>query len=151
MRIRRFRKEDARKVSTLIKQNLLEVNTEYSEATTAALLSQTTPSKLIERSKERNYYVAVEKGRILGIGGYREDAVHTFFVRPDCHGQGIGTQLLTRVLQDAKAEGIKTMHAASTRHAEQFYASFGFTRIDERTAPYFGTTLRFVRMEKRLT
>ena len=151
MRVRKFRKEDAQKVSNIIKKNFLEVNSKmYSKETVNTLINNSTPTRLIEKSKTRHYYVAIENDVILGIGGYEEDDIHTFFVKPKIHGKGIGKKLMERVLKDAKREGIKVMNSASTHYAEKFYASFGFKRIGEKTVPFYDTTLTFVQMKKRL-
>jgi len=151
MRIRKFRKEDAQKVSNIIKQNFLEINSKRcSKETVNALIKDSSPTRLIEKSKTRHYYVAIEKNEILGIGGYEEDDLHTFFVKPKIHGKGIGKKLMERVLKDAKKEGIKIMNCASTHYAEKFYASFGFKRVKEKTVPFYDTKLTFVLMKKRL-
>ena len=137
MRVRKFRKEDAQKVSNIVKKNLLEINSKkYSKDTVNALINDSTPTRLIEKSKTRHYYVAIENNEILGIGGYENDDIHTFFVKPRNHGKGIGKKLMERVLKDAKKEGVKIMNSASTHYAEKFYASLGFKRIAERTVPF---------------
>lgn len=70
MRVRKFRKEDARKISNIIKRNFLEVNSKiYSKETVNALIKDSTPTRLIEKSRTRHYYVAIENNVILGIGG----------------------------------------------------------------------------------
>ena len=151
MRIRKFRKEDAQRASNIIKKNFLEVNSKiYPKKTVTALIKDSTPTRLIEKSKTRHYYVAIENDNILGIGGYEEDNIHTFFVKLKIHGKGIGKKLMERVLDDAKKEGIKIMNCASTHYAEKFYTSFGFKRIREKTIPFYNTKLTFVQMKKRL-
>jgi N-acetylglutamate synthase-like GNAT family acetyltransferase len=151
MRIRKFRKEDARKVSSIIKRNFIEVNSKkYSTKTIKALIKDSAPQSLIKKSKTRHYYVALEQNKLLGIGGYEKDDIHTFFVKTTIHGRGIGKKLMERVLKDAKAEGIKIMHCASTHYAEKFYTSLGFQRIEEKTVSFQGTALPVVLMKKRL-
>lgn len=151
MRIRRFRPEDAKIVSNIIKQNFLKVNSEhYSQETIAVLIKESTSKKLIEKSKTRHLYVAIDKDVILGVAGYEEDELHTFFVRKNIHGRGVGKKLMERVLKDAKNEGIKVMNSASTHYAEKFYASFGFKKIEEKTVEYHGAPLSFVLMKKKL-
>ena len=151
MYIRKFKKEDAQKVSNISKKNFLEVNSkEYSKETVNALIKDSTPSLIIEKSKTRHYYVAVENDKILGVGAYQKDNIHSFFVNPKLHGKGIGKKLMERVLKDAKKEGIKIMNCASSHYAEKFYISFGFKRIEEKTVPFYDTKLTFVLMKKKL-
>jgi N-acetylglutamate synthase-like GNAT family acetyltransferase len=154
MRIRKFRKEDAEQVSKIMKRNFLEVNSKvYSKDTIDALLKDSTPKRMVEKSKKRHYYVAVEKDEILGIGGYEgngKNEIHTFFVNPDVHGKGVGKKLMQRVLKDAKREGIKVMNCASTHYAEKFYESFGFKSFGEKMVPFYNAALPFIQMRKRM-
>lgn len=152
MRIRKFSKEDAKEVSKLIADALLNFNSkEYSKSTLKALIKYQSPKELIKKSKTRNYFVAVENNKLLGIGGYdSEGAVHTFFVNSNHHRKGIGKQIMLRVLKEAKKEGIKLLTCHSTRYAKPFYSSFGFKKIKEKTIPFYNSKLRFTLMKKRL-
>ncbi|MDO8520077.1 MAG: hypothetical protein Q7T11_07950, partial [Deltaproteobacteria bacterium] len=51
---------------------------------------------LLERSKAINYFVATEKDNILGIGGYNQTKLQTFFVDPRHQKKGIENILLIR-------------------------------------------------------
>ncbi len=151
MRIRKFRKEDARICSNIIKQNFLKINArDYPKRTINALIKDSSPKRLIEKSKERQFYIAHEKGKILGIGGYSKEKAHTFFVRTNLHGKGIGKKLLEKVCKEAKKQGIKALHCASSVYAEKFYQAYGFKRVKRLTVPYMGAKLTIIDMKKRL-
>ena len=46
------------------------------------------------------------------IEGFRHTVEHSVYVRPDCHGQGLGTRLLQALITRAKAQGLHVMVAA---------------------------------------
>jgi len=151
MIIRKFKQEDAEEVSKIIKKNLLKINNVvYPKKTIDVLLEDTIPQSIIEKSKTRNYFIAIESDKIWGIGGYKEDEIHTFFVAPERHREGIGLKLLTKVLEEARKEGIKTLNCASTPYAEVFYASAGFERIEAKIVNYHNEDLKIIIMRKKL-
>lgn len=151
MVIRRFKKQDAEEVSKIIKKNLIRKNNlVYPPKTIEVLLNDTNSENLIKKSKTRNYFVAIENEEILGIGGYEKDDIHTFFVNPKYHRKGIGSKLLVKILEEAKKQGINTINCASTPHAESFYKSFGFKRIEVKTVMYHNEPLRIIVMTKKL-
>lgn len=152
MKIREFENSDSQSVSEIIKENLLSVNSkDYSKETIKALIKDTSPYRLLEKASVRKYYVIEDSGEIVGIGGYQEDDVHTFYVKVGQHGQGIGRMLMEKVLESARADGLTKLRCASTHYAEKFYASFGFKRIEEKTTEFYdNTTITFIVMEKEL-
>ena len=151
MRVRKFRPEDAKECSRIILHNFRTINSsEDPKATIRKLIEDSSPKKLIEKSKERKYFVAVEKEGILGIGGYDKSELHTFFVKPKLHGKGVGKKIIKRVLDEARKDKIKVMKCASSLYAEKFYASFGFKRVRRKTIPFHRSTLTFIEMVKKL-
>jgi GNAT superfamily N-acetyltransferase len=151
MRVRRFRPADAKQCSRIIIKNFLKVNNkEDPKKTIQILVDSSTPEDIIVKSKKRHHFVAVEKGKVVGIGGYKDDVLHTFFVDPSMHGKGIGKALLARTLKEAKKEGIRVMKCNSSLYAEKFYASCGFRKIRKKKIPFHGSTLTYIDMRKRL-
>lgn len=71
--------------------------------------------------KEIHYFVAENRGKILGIGGYSTEKIHTFFVRPEIQGQGIGGRIMEKILDEASKDRIKTLKCWSTLSAVKFY------------------------------
>lgn len=76
--------------------------------------------------------VAEDDGRILGwqaIGWYQGDAHIGTFVEPGIQARGIGALMFARTLSDARAAGIKTIHAsirADNVPGLAYYARMGF-------------------------
>jgi|TARA_B100001971_G_C18206360_1_gene547867 N-acetylglutamate synthase-like GNAT family acetyltransferase len=150
MRIRRFKEKDSIKASNIIKKGFQLSSSNYSEESIKEQIEENSPKKLIEKSKKINYFVATEKDKILGIGGYDRKKVYTLFVDPKYHRKGIGKKIIERVLSEAKMVGIKTLDTWSTFHAEKFYSSIGFKRIKKFTLKCKYSSIKFVLMRKKL-
>ena len=150
MRIRKFRKEDAIDASNIIEQGFQLNSPYYSEDSIKEQIEGNSSRQLIEKSKTVHYFVATENDRILGIGGYDDAKVHTLFVDPKHHREGIGKRILERVLSEAKKEGIRAIDTGSTFHAEKFYASFDFKKIKKFTLQGEYSSIAFILMRKRL-
>jgi GNAT superfamily N-acetyltransferase len=72
-------------------------------------------------------------GRAGGLGRMEQRIGHVRHVAtdPDMVRQGVGRQLMTRVMQDARAVGVEVLECASTRTAVPFYAALGFRTLGD--------------------
>ena len=93
----------------------------------------------------RHYLVAVGGGRVLGYAGlcdYPDEAfVQTLAVATAAQGQGIGSQLLTALLDEAARRGqpaVSLEVRADNDAAQRLYARHGFTRTGVRRGYYPG-------------
>jgi len=152
MRIRKFRKEDAVKASNVIKKGFqVLIGKGYTKESIEVQIKENSPKNLIIKSKTVKYYVAVEKDRILGIGGYDAIKVHAVFVPPEHHRKGIGKKIMERILKDAKKDNIKSLKVWSTFYAENFYKSFGFKKIKKLNLKCSNDSpITFIEMLKKL-
>jgi len=150
MRIRRFIPEDAIQASNLVKKGWLANSSYYSHESIKEQIEANSPENLIKKSKKVNYFVIAQKDKILGIGGYDKNKVHTFFVDPEYQRKSIGRKILQKVLSEAKKKHIKQLDAWSTFYAEKFYSSFGFKKIKVFTLQCKYSSIDFVLMRKEL-
>lgn len=151
MRIRKFRQKDAQEVSTIIKKGFQIANaSHYSKESIQEQIENNSPEKIIEKSNTVHFFVAVTNDKILGIGGYDKERVHTFFVDSNEMRKGIGGKIMKRVLSEAAKRGIQTLDCWSTLSAEMFYASCGFCRMKRFTVQGTYSTIEFVLMRKTL-
>lgn len=152
MKVRKFRTEDAKRCSIIIRKCVREqFRKEEKPKTIQILIKRNKPSDIIRRSKNEHFYVAVEKEKILGIGGYDDDGyLHKFFVDMKHQSKGIGKLIVARVFKDAKRQGLNMLQANASPGAEKFYKSAGFRKIKKMTVPWKGSTITFVKMKKKL-
>jgi len=148
MHIRNFKKEDAGKVSNLIRKCLLEVNSkDYPKSVIEFMHNHFTPATLVQYSKERNVFVAVENEKILGTASLKEDDISTVFVNPNIHGKGIGSKLMDKVEDLAKRNGYKTVKLSSSLTSFEFYKRRGYKKVKMLHSENFGDTIE---MKKKL-
>ena len=126
MRIRKFKRDDAIKVSNIIRRCLREVvSKDYPKKEIESLCEFFTPSLLIKNLKDRIIFVAVENDKVVGTASLKGDTVFTVFVNPDFHGKGIGSKLMDKVEDLAKKNGCKILKVPSG------LSSFEFTKKED--------------------
>jgi N-acetylglutamate synthase-like GNAT family acetyltransferase len=132
MNIRRFKEEDASKVSSIIESCFTELDIGgHTERGRRLQIKRNQPEVLIEKAKTTKYFVAMVNHTVVGICGYGEGEVRTLFIDVDHQGKGFGKALLAKVLSDAEKEGVTELFTWSTFYAEKLYSSFGFKRKRE--------------------
>ena len=124
---------------------------------------------------DQTYFLAEEDGRLLGCGGwsYRStlfggDArsgrdsssldprtqaakIRAFFVDPDNARRGIGSQLLERCEQEARAHGFSRVELMATLPGVRLYAARGYVGANMvRFDVGAGETIEFIPMQKTL-
>ena len=148
IRIRKFKKEDAKKVSSLIKKTLIEVNSkDYPQKVIQFLCRNNAPKKLIQKSSNRLIYVAVEDEQILGTVSLKDDTILGLFVNPRFHSLDIGTNLMKYVETVANKEGFKSVCLPSSITAYGFYEKIGYKKVRDVYSKEYG---KVIVMEKSL-
>ena len=151
MLIRKFRDEDAIRVSNIIKDGFQISNAPYySKNSIQEQVEANSAENLIEKAKKVNYFVAVKQDKIVGFGGYDNKKVHTLFVDPEEQRQGIGKKILERILSEAKKEGIISLDSWSTYYAEKFYNNHGFKKIKNFVLQCKKSSIEFILMRKEI-
>jgi N-acetylglutamate synthase-like GNAT family acetyltransferase len=148
MSIRLFKKEDARKVSNLIRKCLIEVvSKSYPKKAIDSLYHFFTPALIIKNSKDRTIFVAVQGNKVIGTASLKADTVFTVFVNPNVHGKGIGSKLMDRVEALAKKKGYTILKVPSATSSYGFYKSRGYKKIKVVHSSTHGDTIE---MKKKL-
>jgi N-acetylglutamate synthase-like GNAT family acetyltransferase len=103
-------------------------------------------SKILEIYSGRgNFWVALERGRVIGTVAIRDMGGETaklnrMFVLIDYHGKGVGQALFEKALSFAKKQGFKKLilntHTLMSR-AHHFYEKNGFRRIRQDNDKYY--------------
>ena len=84
------------------------------------------------------FVVAEHDGRLVGVAGLeccRENALlRSVAVDPEWRSRGLGRQLVTRVISEAEARGIRALYLL-TMTAEHYFPSFGFEKVSRDAVP----------------
>nr|ADQ54418.1 GNAT family acetyltransferase [uncultured marine crenarchaeote E37-7F] len=148
MRIRKFKQEDARKVSYLIRKTLREVNSkDYPQNQIKFMCENHSSKRIVEKASNRLMYVAVEGERILGTVGLKDTFITTLFVNPKFHNRGIGTELMNHVESTARKKGYICVSVPSSVTAYDFYRKRGYKKVRDEYSPQYG---QVIVMEKKL-
>ena len=134
MIIRRFREDDAEKVSALIIHTLKISNSkDYSAENISVLEKQFHPAGVSERASWTHFYVAEEGDTIIGcgaIGPYwgseTESSLFTIFVLPECQGKGIGRKIIETLEQDEYFFRAKRVEVPASITGVGFYRKLGY-------------------------
>ena len=108
MIIRRFERNDAEKVSELIRTTINVSNRkDYPEELMDALIAAETPEHVLERAGWTHFYVVQDNGRIIGCGAIGpywgkedESSLFTIFVLPEYQGKGVGRMIMETLEND---------------------------------------------------
>jgi len=146
MRIRKFKKEDATKVSNIIRRCLREVvSKDYPKKAIESLCEFFTPTLLIKNLKDRIIFVAVENDKVVGTASLKGYTVFTVFVNPDFHGKGIGSKLMDKVEDLAKKNGCKILKVPSGLSSFEFYKKRGYKKVKIIHSKEHGDTIEMIK------
>jgi GNAT superfamily N-acetyltransferase len=146
--IRKFKNEDALEASKLIRKTLSEENSKfYPNSVIKYMYDEFSPKFLIELSKERDFFVAVEKSKIIGTITIIDDCIGTVFVDPEYHNKGIGTKLMETIEKLAKDRKIEELRLQSSINAIDFYEKLGYKKGVKSESEEYGVTYK---MNKKL-
>lgn len=149
MKLRKFKKEDTKKVCYLIRRNMKEILPNfYPKDVVDFLYNHETPKKFLKRGKNRIYIVAVKGKRIIGIAGLEENDVKSFFVNPSFHKKGIGKLLINEIEKIAKSRNLKKLIVNSSFNAQGFYEKCGFKKVRKFSNKIETIVLEGIFMEK---
>lgn len=119
----------------------------YSQAQLDGWLGRRTPEGYHPGIRSGEMYVCERGGEIVGFGHAVPGEIVAVFVDPDHQRRGIGRQLLAYGFRIAEA-GKEVVCLEATPNAEAFYASAGFTKVDEHFLRRGEVRLRVIGMEK---
>ena len=153
MKIRRFEEKDAKKVSELIVETLRKTNIkDYSADLIENYVNNFHPENVLKRASWTHFYVAEEKGNIIGCGAIApywdkidESSLFTIFISPEHQGKGIGRKIIETLEKDEYFLRAKRIEVPASITAVQFYKKMGYdykngiNKVDDE---------RIVRMEK---
>ena len=143
MEIRRFKEEDAKEVSDLIRKTILISNTkDYPKDLMDALLETETPEHVLQRASWTHFYVVVDEQQIVGCGAIGpywgkedESSLFTIFVLPEYQGQGIGRAIIDTLEKDEYFLRAHRIEIPASITGVPFYLKMGYNYKDGITEP----------------
>lgn len=104
----------------------------YSPAVIAEWLKDISQENVFNQFKKSSWVVTKTKeGQVVGFGQYSLKTAEIFQVNvlPLYQGQGFGTALYQRMLDDFKRKGVEEISLNSTLNAVGFYQKLGFASL----------------------
>ena len=127
--------------SILIRKTLSEENSKfYPISVIEYMCNEFSPNYLIELSKEREFFVAIENSKIIGTITNINDYIGTVFVTPEYHCKGIGTKLMETIENLAKERKIEKLRLQSSINAVDFYEKLGYKKGEQSQSEEYGIT-----------
>lgn len=126
----------------------------YGAREIAAWIAFRPPEAYRSALASRALFVAERQREIVGFGQFdpARGEVEACYVSPDAVGQGIGSELVARMEEQARATGHAVVRLNATLNAETFYARLGYRRLGLATHRVGdGIELECIRMEKALS
>ena len=135
MKIRRFEEKDAKKVSELIVETLRKTNIkDYSADLIENYVNNFQPENVLKRASWTHFYVAEEKGNIIGCGAIApywdkvdESSLFTIFISPEHQGKGIGRKIIEILEKDEYFLRAKRIEIPASITAVPFYKKMGYS------------------------
>ncbi|RWU22836.1 GNAT family N-acetyltransferase [Pseudomonas alkylphenolica] len=102
---------------------------DYSAEVIEAVEKNFSPGAVLRLLEQRQVFVAVVGGRVVGTAGLDGDTVRSVFVEPGYQGGGIGRLLMARVEAVAVEGGVERLWVPSSITAVGFYLLLGFSEV----------------------
>jgi N-acetylglutamate synthase-like GNAT family acetyltransferase len=130
--IRRATLTDADGISRTVIRTLRETNAQdYAPEIIDAVVFNFTPERVTSLIENRQVYVAMVCGKIVGTASLQGSVVRTVFIDPDHQGKGIGSRLMDTIESVAQAKSISSLSVPSSLTAEGFYKKLGYNPVRE--------------------
>jgi putative acetyltransferase len=98
--------------------------------------------KWVKRIRELKPFVVEINGTIVAYGDLQLDGyIDHFFVAGKYSRQGLGSLLMSHIIENAIAKGITTLNAEVSVNAQNFFARFGFVIVEQRSRMMQGMSL----------
>jgi N-acetylglutamate synthase-like GNAT family acetyltransferase len=152
MRIRKARKEDARRISLLKRETLKKINSkDYSKLFMDELFKKNNIKSILKNIKERDVFCLIEGVKILGVIDLEDCQIWGLYINSKVLGKGYRKILIEYVEDYAKKKGKKKIIIYPTKSAKKFYEKLGY-KFCNNYANWIikNEKMKFPKMEKRL-
>jgi histone acetyltransferase (RNA polymerase elongator complex component) len=145
--VRKFRKDDAREVSSLVIGNLYDsVIVEYTKRQLDLVAERYSIQKIIQQAEEYELFVALADNKIVGIIGLQDTRIRSLFVDIDYQNRGIGKTLVKMAEKMAVEKRARKITVHSSLNTVLFYKRLGYTPKGKMN----DEEIQVMKMEKKL-
>jgi putative acetyltransferase len=100
------------------------------------------PSRWEKKVRDLNPFVAELNGELVGYADIQlNGCIDHFYVSGFHPRRGIGSLLMTRLLQEAEYLGARVLTSDVSRTAQPFFQKFGFVVVEQRHPECFGVVV----------
>ncbi len=155
LKIRRARQEDCHSIGSVHAAAVRAISTAlYTPDEIQAWAVPRKPESYEESIRSKDFFVADEDGAILGFGVLNQEIaeVEAVYVSPGAVRRGIGLELLRKLEERARAQGIQQLSLNASLNAVPFYEKAGY--VAQQRAKYrllTGVEIACVPMLKAVT
>jgi putative acetyltransferase len=150
MYIRRYLERDAKEIAELFYNTIHQINSkDYTGEQIKVWAPDLRYEFWIKRVKEKNPFVAVENGQVVGFAELDPDGhVDCAYVHHQWQGKGVASKLLAEIEKEAQSLGVKRVYTEASITAKPFFEKRGFKVIKEQQVEKRGVKLTNFQMEK---
>ena len=150
MRIEQFQPKHAAAVARVQRKSIRQIaSDDYSQEEIATWSSQV--SKDLEIPEDKHRFVALQGEAVVGFAEYTENnEIIAVYVHPRFTRQGFGSQLLSKIEDDAQRRGLTYLKATATITAKPFYEKHGYDVLHETTYQIEDQGLKVYKVLKEL-
>lgn len=139
LEIKDYEEKYVEQISALIIQNIININSkDYGMERAKKIAQDFTVEKLKNTlSNRKKVYVSLIDNKVVGTAGLDkswdsddEYWILSVFVKPENHGQGIGTKLIRKIEEFASTMPIKKLIIPASITAHEFYYKLGYRYKD---------------------
>ncbi len=141
IKIRRFKKTDIIKLHNLSKKILnITLSNCYTKKQVDVFLKRNNRKSILQKSKERIYFVAEDKKseKIIGSIAIKDNEITSFGVDPTFQRLGIGKLLFNKIKELAIKNGYKKLFVSSSIFGVDIYKKLGFRVLKKRQQLAYG-------------
>jgi citrate lyase synthetase len=128
MIIEKFREDQAEACSKIM-IDCINNSLHYTGDNKDFMLMVSQPKEVIKKAHKIDFFVYMEEGKVLGMGGFEEGEIKTMFVDPTLQKKGVGSKILKSLMELGRLRNFEKLFLKSSPEAEKFYERHGFKKI----------------------
>ncbi|MDA3836364.1 MAG: GNAT family N-acetyltransferase [Nanoarchaeota archaeon] len=139
MKIRKAKKEDARRISLLKRKTIREINIkDYSEQSISIMLEKNSLQNILNRIDNKNVFCGFVNDVLVGTIALSGNNIQSLAVKYSQVGKGYGETLVEFIENYARRKGVIKLIIYPSLTAREFYKKLGYNRTGKTSTWKFG-------------